>query len=269
MSMTETETDSGCTIKLPAVLDLEAAKGLLDALKRKSDSAKAVSIDAADVEVLALPCAQVLLAAVKSPSSISVVNHSDAFVGAFAELGIAWDNQPATQPADQPNTQTTDQPAAQPADQPAAQSTDQSVNVMDEPQPEIADGGGESEVPMNKRILTIDDSKTMRDMLMLTLQDSGFDVIQAVDGQDGIDVLAREKNVDVIITDINMPKMDGYGVLEHVRKNPIYDATPILVLTTESDTEKKERARGLGATGFIVKPFNPISLVEVIRKVSP
>jgi len=253
MSMTETETDSGCTIKLPAVLDLEAAKGLLDALKRKSDSAKAVLIDAADVEVLALPCAQVLLAAVKSPSPISVVNHSDAFVGAFAELGIAWNNQPA----------------AQPADQPAAQSTDQSVNVMDEPQPEIADGGKESEVPMSKRILTIDDSKTMRDMLMLTLQDSGFEVIQAVDGQDGIEVLAREKNVDVIITDINMPKMDGYGVLEHVRKNPLYDATPILVLTTESDTEKKERARGLGATGFIVKPFNPISLVEVIRKVSP
>ena len=251
--MTETETDSGCTIKLPAVLDLEAAKGLLDALKLKSDSAKAVLIDAADVEVLALPCAQVLLAAVKSPSQISVVNHSDAFVGAFAELGIAWNHQPA----------------AQPADQPAAQSTDQSVNVMDEPQPEIADGGGESEVPMSKRILTIDDSKTMRDMLMLTLQDSGFEVIQAVDGQDGIDVLAREKNVDVIITDINMPKMDGYGVLEHVRKNPLYDATPILVLTTESDTEKKERARGLGATGFIVKPFNPISLVEVIRKVSP
>ena len=251
--MTETETDSGCTIKLPAVLDLEAAKGLLDALKRKSDSAKAVLIDAADVEVLALPCAQVLLAAVKSPSPISVVNHSDAFVGAFAELGIAWNNQPA----------------AQPADQPAAQSTDQSVNVMDEPQPEIADGGKESEVPMSKRILTIDDSKTMRDMLMLTLQDSGFEVIQAVDGQDGIEVLAREKNVDVIITDINMPKMDGYGVLEHVRKNPLYDATPILVLTTESDTEKKERARGLGATGFIVKPFNPISLVEVIRKVSP
>ena len=251
--MTETETDSGCTIKLPAVLDLEAAKGLLDALKRKLDSAKAVLIDAADVEVLALPCAQVLLAAVKSPSTISVVNHSDAFVGAFAELGIAWNNQPA----------------AQPADQPAAQSTDQSVNVMDEPQPEIAEGGGESEVPMSKRILTIDDSKTMRDMLMLTLQDSGFEVIQAVDGQDGIDVLAREKNVDVIITDINMPKMDGYGVLEHVRKNPVYDATPILVLTTESDTEKKERARGLGATGFIVKPFNPISLVEVIRKVSP
>jgi len=261
MSMTETETDSGCTIKLPAVLDLEAAKGLLDALKSKSDTAKAVLIDAADVEVLALPCAQVLLAAVKSPSPISVANHSDAFVGAFAELGITWNHQPATQPADQP--------AAQPADQSAAQSTDQSVNVMDEPQPEIAAGGGESEVPMNKRILTIDDSKTMRDMLMLTLQDSGFEVIQAVDGQDGIDVLAREKNVDVIITDINMPKMDGYGVLEHVRKNPVYDATPILVLTTESDTEKKERARGLGATGFIVKPFNPISLVEVIRKVSP
>lgn len=251
--MIETETESGCTVKLPPVLDLEAAKRLLDVLKSKSDSAKAVLIDAADVETLALPCAQVLLAAVKSSGSISVVNSSDVLVGAFTDLGIAWDHQPSAQPADEP--------VAQPAEKP--------VNVVDEPQPEIAAGGAESEVAMSKRILTIDDSKTMRDMLMLTLQGSGFEVIQAVDGQDGLDVLAREKNVDVIITDINMPKMDGYGVLENVRKNPAYDATPILVLTTESDTEKKERARGLGATGFIIKPFNPVSLVEVIRKVSP
>jgi two-component system chemotaxis response regulator CheY len=119
-----------------------------------------------------------------------------------------------------------------------------------------------------KRILTIDDSKTMRDMLMLTLQGSGYDVLQAVDGQDGLDVLQKE-TVDVIITDINMPKMDGYGVIQNLRSNPSYDSTPILVLTTESDREKKERARELGATGFIVKPFNPTTLVEVIRKVSP
>jgi two-component system chemotaxis response regulator CheY len=203
----------------------------------------------------------VLLAAVKLPDQFSVVNSSEALAGAFTDLGIAWDSQPAGQPADQP--------AAPPADEPAPRPADQSTKTVDEPQPEIAADGAENEVAMSKRILTIDDSKTMRDMLMMTLQGSGFEVIQAVDGQDGLDVLAREKNVDVIITDINMPKMDGYGVLEHVRKNPVYDATPILVLTTESDTEKKERARGLGATGFIVKPFNPISLVEVIRKVSP
>jgi two-component system chemotaxis response regulator CheY len=66
-----------------------------------------------------------------------------------------------------------------------------------------------------------------------------------------------------------MPKMDGYGVIQNVRANSDYDSTPILVLTTESDREKKERARELGATGFIVKPFNPATLVEVIRKVSP
>ena len=121
---------------------------------------------------------------------------------------------------------------------------------------------------MSKRILTIDDSKTMRDMLMLTLSNHGFDVLQAVDGQDGINVLAKE-NVDVVITDINMPIMDGYQVIEHLRKDREYDSTPILVLTTESDKEKKERARRLGATGFIVKPFNPVGLVDAIRKVSP
>ena len=120
---------------------------------------------------------------------------------------------------------------------------------------------------MTKRILTIDDSKTMRDMLMLTLSNSGFEVLQAVDGLDGLDVLGREA-VDVVITDINMPKLDGYGVIQHMRERPEYDDLPILVLTTESDQEKKERARKLGATGFIIKPFNPTGLVDVLRKVA-
>jgi two-component system chemotaxis response regulator CheY len=118
-----------------------------------------------------------------------------------------------------------------------------------------------------KRILTIDDSKTMRDMLMLTLSSNGFEVLQAVDGLDGLDVLGRE-TVDVVITDINMPKLDGYGVIQHMRERPEYDDLPILVLTTESDQEKKERARKLGATGFIIKPFNPTGLVDVLRKVA-
>ncbi len=85
---------------------------------------------------------------------------------------------------------------------------------------------------MSKRILTIDDSKTIRDMLMLTLVEAGFDVIQAVDGQDGLDVLAKETDeVDVIITDINMPRMDGYEVIRNLRRDPAYKAKPILVLT--------------------------------------
>ena len=107
----------------------------------------------------------------------------------------------------------------------------------------------------------------MRDMLMLTLADAGFDVIQAVDGKDGIDMLERE-NVDVVITDINMPRMDGFGFIEEVRGDQRYRAIPILVLTTESDAEKKNRARMAGATGWIVKPFNPDKLVDAIRRVA-
>src|SRR5262249_39346602 len=95
---------------------------------------------------------------------------------------------------------------------------------------------------MAKRILTIDDSKTMRDMLMFTLTDAGFDVLQAVDGQDGLDVLGRER-VDVIITDINMPRMDGYEVIRRLRSNSDHKTTPILVLTTESEASCTQRRR--------------------------
>jgi two-component system, chemotaxis family, chemotaxis protein CheY len=121
---------------------------------------------------------------------------------------------------------------------------------------------------MAKRILTIDDSKTMRDMLMLTLEEAGFEVLQAVDGQHGLDVLGQER-VDVIITDINMPKLDGYGVIRNLRSNPVHKTTPILVLTTESDAEKKVIAREAGATGWMVKPFDPDRLIATIRKVAP
>ncbi len=121
---------------------------------------------------------------------------------------------------------------------------------------------------MTKRILTIDDSRTIRDMLMLTLTDAGFEVLQGVDGQDGIEVLG-DQTVDVIITDINMPKMDGYEVIRHLRKSPMHKAIPILVLTTESDKDKKNLARDAGATGWMVKPFDPERLIATIRKVSP
>src|SRR5207244_1001105 len=122
--------------------------------------------------------------------------------------------------------------------------------------------------PMSKRILTIDDSKTMRDMLLLTLTDAGFEVLQGVDGQDGLNVLGDQR-VDVIITDINMPKMDGYEVIRQLRQNPRHKTTPIIVLTTESDADKRTIARNAGATGWMVKPFDPEGLIAVINKVSP
>ncbi|PZT97230.1 MAG: response regulator [Brevundimonas sp.] len=120
---------------------------------------------------------------------------------------------------------------------------------------------------MTKTVLTIDDSRTMRDMLLLALEDAGFTVIQAVDGVEGLETLAA-RGADVVITDINMPRMDGFGVIEGVRADPNHRATPVLVLTTEGDADKKARARAAGATGWIVKPFDPAKLVDAVRRVA-
>jgi len=120
---------------------------------------------------------------------------------------------------------------------------------------------------VTKTILTIDDSRTMREMLNLALVQAGYRVIQAVDGVEGLEVLQAE-GADVVITDINMPRLDGFGVIEGVRANPVHRATPILVLTTESDATKKDRARKAGATGWIVKPFNPEKLIDAVRRVA-
>jgi two-component system chemotaxis response regulator CheY len=122
---------------------------------------------------------------------------------------------------------------------------------------------------MSLTVLTVDDSRTMREMLRLALADVGFRVVQAEDGVHGLEVLAAEAQApDVIVTDINMPRMDGFGFIEEVRSDPRNRAIPILVLTTESDAEKKNRARMAGATGWIVKPFNPVKLVDAIRRVA-
>jgi two-component system chemotaxis response regulator CheY len=167
---------------------------------------------------------------------------------------------PIPQPLLEPSTDAAPMPLQAQSAEPAASSdTDRSI----EQEPTPTDGSD-----MAKRILTIDDSKTMRDMLMLTLAEAGFEVIQAVDGQHGLDVLGDER-VDVIITDINMPILDGYGVIRNLRKNPVHKSTPILVLTTESDAEKKVIAREAGATGWMVKPFDPDRLIATIRKVAP
>ena len=118
-----------------------------------------------------------------------------------------------------------------------------------------------------KTILTVDDSRTMRDMLRLVLLDANFTVVQAVDGVHGLEVL-EQSEPDVIITDINMPNLDGFGFIEEVRRTARHCATPILVLSTEGDQEKKQRARSAGATGWIVKPFDPVKLVDAVRRVA-
>ncbi|MEQ1714583.1 MAG: response regulator [Hyphomicrobium sp.] len=121
---------------------------------------------------------------------------------------------------------------------------------------------------MSQTVLTIDDSRTMRDMLRMALVEAGYQVLQAVDGVDGLGVLRASAVPDVIVTDINMPNMDGFGLIDAVRKDGRYKSVPILVLTTESDAAKKQRAKAAGATGWIVKPFDPVKLIGAIRKVA-
>jgi len=121
-------------------------------------------------------------------------------------------------------------------------------------------------MPAIKTILTVDDSATMRELLHSTLAELGYRVLQAVDGAQGVEKLQSE-GADVIITDINMPVLDGIGFIREVRGDPRYRATPILVLTTEGDPGVKDMARLAGATGWIRKPFDPQKLAEAIRRV--
>jgi two-component system, chemotaxis family, chemotaxis protein CheY len=118
---------------------------------------------------------------------------------------------------------------------------------------------------MRDTILTVDDSRTMRDMLKITLA-GDYEVVQAEDGQDGLDKL-NDCKPRAIVTDINMPRLDGFGFIEAVRKDGRFTSVPILVLTTESDAAKKSRAKQAGATGWIVKPFDPDKLRAALRRV--
>jgi two-component system chemotaxis response regulator CheY len=117
------------------------------------------------------------------------------------------------------------------------------------------------------RILTVDDSASMRALLRHALADPGFDVVQAEDGVAALEWLAGNE-VDVVITDINMPRLDGFGLIERLRGGSRHCDRPILVLTTESSDEKKARARAAGATGWIVKPFDPEKLIAAVRRVA-
>jgi len=119
----------------------------------------------------------------------------------------------------------------------------------------------------NTRILTVDDSASMRALLNHALTSQGFDVSQAEDGEVALEWLALNE-VDVVITDINMPRLDGFGLIEKLRAGNRHRDRPILVLTTESSEEKKARARSAGATGWIVKPFDPEKLCAAVRRVA-
>ena len=120
---------------------------------------------------------------------------------------------------------------------------------------------------MTISVLAVDDSRTMRDMISLALNDDDFDVHLAEDGEHGLDVLGGIAP-DVIITDINMPRLDGFGFIDAVREREATRHTPILVLTTESSPDLKARARDSGATGWIVKPFAQDKLIRALRMVA-
>ena len=109
-------------------------------------------------------------------------------------------------------------------------------------------------------ILTVDDSTSMRQMVSFTLKQSGFDVVEAADGAEGLQK-AQSSRFNLVITDVNMPKMDGITLVKELRALPAYKFTPILLLTTEAGIEKKKEGKEAGATGWLVKPFNPDQLL--------
>jgi two-component system chemotaxis response regulator CheY len=117
-----------------------------------------------------------------------------------------------------------------------------------------------------KTALIVDDSTSMRQMVSFTMKEAGFDVLEGINGQDALKRV-EGRRVDVVVTDLNMPVMDGITLIRQLRSNPLYKFTPILMLTTESQDSKKQEGRAAGATGWVIKPFNPQQLLGVIAKV--
>ena len=119
---------------------------------------------------------------------------------------------------------------------------------------------------MASTILAVDDSPSMRQMVNIILKKAGYDVVQATDGIEALEY-AREHEVDLVLTDVNMPRLDGIGLVQELRALPAYKYTAILVLTTESSQDMKLRGKQAGATGWLVKPFNPDQLLATIARV--
>ncbi|MBI1889261.1 MAG: response regulator [Burkholderiales bacterium] len=119
---------------------------------------------------------------------------------------------------------------------------------------------------MAKTILAVDDSGSLRQMVVFSLKAAGYKVTEAVDGQDGLEK-AREETFDLVLTDQNMPRMDGLTLIRSLRALSTYEKVPILMLTTEASDEMKQKGRAAGANGWLVKPFDPQRLTEVVKKV--
>ena len=115
-------------------------------------------------------------------------------------------------------------------------------------------------------ILAVDDSASMRQMVAFTLKGAGYQVLEAADGVEALSI-AKGQGVNLVITDVNMPRMDGISLIKELRALPSYRFTPLLMLTTESGADKKQQGKAAGATGWIVKPFNPEQLVNTVKKV--
>ena len=115
-------------------------------------------------------------------------------------------------------------------------------------------------------ILAEDDSPSMRKMVSFTLTGAGYNVVEAVDGQDALEK-AESHNIDLVLADQNMPRLDGIGLTRRLREHPKFKSIPILILTTESSDQMKQAGRAAGASGWLVKPFDPNRLIEVIQKV--
>lgn len=116
-----------------------------------------------------------------------------------------------------------------------------------------------------KTILAVDDSGSLRQMLAFSLKAAGYSVIEAVDGQDGLNK-AKRQSVDLVLTDQNMPGMDGLSLIKALRGMKNYQTVPILMLTTESGSDMKAQGKAAGASGWLVKPFDPVRLTEVVKK---
>jgi len=116
------------------------------------------------------------------------------------------------------------------------------------------------------KILAVDDSASMRQMVSFTLKSAGHEVVEAVDGKNALDI-AKTQSFNLVITDVNMPNMDGLALTKELRKLPSFKFTPILILTTEAGGDKKTQGKAAGATGWLVKPFNPDQLLSTIKRV--
>ena len=119
---------------------------------------------------------------------------------------------------------------------------------------------------MAKTIMTVDDSSSVRQMVGLTLKGAGYQVLEAVDGKDALEKVGGA-TIDMVVTDLNMPNMDGITLIKELRKLPAFKFIPIIMLTTESQATRKQEGKSAGATGWIVKPFKPEQLLGVVKKV--